>query len=78
MFTDPILFMGCYIDCFYEDENSECLIKGFDKPKDGHCKGQFRCIMCDIKPIKRVEFIMGVEICKDCLMLIETYKKGLH
>jgi len=68
----------CYVDCFYEGEDSECMIKGFEKPKDGHCRGQFRCITCDSNPIDRHNFNKGVEICEDCLNLIKAYKKDFN
>jgi len=59
----------CYCDCFYEGDDSECLVKDFIKPKDGECGGKMRCISCD-HALSEKEFKNGEDICPDCIRLL--------
>lgn len=72
-----MIYNMCFLDCFYENEDSECSIETFEKPKDGYCKGKLRCITCETI-ISRDEFNKGIEMCKDCEKLIEAYQKGFN
>jgi len=63
------MIIGCFTGCFYEDDNSECLIKEFKKPKQGHCKGKVRCLGCETT-MSEEEYNEGIELCKFCICIL--------
>jgi len=60
----------CFVGCFYENEDSKCLVPTFVKPKDGECGGILHCLFCN-NTITEDNFNIGALICKRCLNLLK-------